>query len=103
MKNYKTMNKSLKRLWKCTAHTDKAWNGEQEVEHLVPARKTMSGKQARRMVGMCYAHLDNWGNGWLFVGRPRFVADRRYYLIADERDTLTVARVYGERWERVGY
>lgn len=97
------IKKALKRLSKATARTYKEWDGVQEVEHLIPARNTLTGKQARRMVGMCYAQLANQGNGWLFLDRPRFADGRRYYLITDERDMLTVARVYGQRWERVGY
>lgn len=103
MKKNLVIKKTLKRLDKATARTYKEWDGVQEVEHLLPARKTLTGERARRMVGMCYAQLANWGNGWQFVDRPRFAAGRRYYLIADERDMLTVARVYGQRWERVGY
>ena len=103
MKKQLTIKKALKRLDKATAYTYKVRDGVQEVEHLSPARKTLTGKQARRMVGMCYAYLNNWGKGWLFANRPRFADGRRYYLISDEHDMLTVARVYGQRWERVGY
>nr|DAI86179.1 MAG TPA: hypothetical protein [Caudoviricetes sp.] len=103
MKKNLTIKKALKRLDKATACTYKEWDGAQEVEHLIPARKTLTGKQARRMVGMCYAQLANQENGWLFFDRPRFAAGRRYYLISDTRGMLTVARVYGQRWERVGY
>lgn len=91
MKNWKVTKKQMKRLNKALAYSDRyiaEESGDVPEWSFIQARKPMSGKFARRLVGAHYATLaKNYGD-WLFVDRPKFSAGRRYILM-QETDELS--------------
>lgn len=91
MKKWKTIKKQMKRLDRAMAYSDRyiaEISGDVPEWSLIPARKPLSGKSARRLVGAHYAALaENYGD-WLFVDRPKFSAGRRYILM-QETDELS--------------
>lgn len=91
MKKWKVVKKQLKRLDRAMAYSDRyiaEESGDVPEWSFAPARKPLSGKSARRLVGAHYAALaENYGD-WLFVDRPKFSAGRRYILM-QETDELS--------------
>ena len=91
MKKWKIVKKQMKRLSKALAYSDRYITdeaGDVPEWSFIPARKPLSGKSARRLVGAHYAALaENYGD-WLFVDRPKFSAGRRYILM-QETDELS--------------
>lgn len=91
MKNWKVVKKQMKRLNKALAYSDR-YIVEESVDmpewSFVAARKPLSGKSARRLVGMYYGELAEEYGDWLFVDRPKFSAGRRYVLML-ETDELS--------------
>lgn len=91
MKKWRTIKKQMKRLGRAMAYSDR-YIAEESSDvpewSFTPARKPLSGKSARRLVGAHYAALaENYGD-WLFVDRPKFSAGRRYILV-QETDELS--------------
>lgn len=102
MKKWKVVKKQMKRLGRAMAYSDR-YIAEESSDvpewSFAPARKPLSGKSARRLVGAHYAALaENYGD-WLFVDRPKFAADRRYVLVqetdelSDRDSTLRVLQI----------
>ena len=91
MKNWKVVKKQMKRLNKALAYSDRyiaEESGDVPEWSFIPARKPMSGKSARRLVGEHYDELAESYGDWLFVDRPKFSAGRRYVLML-ETDELS--------------
>lgn len=91
MKKWRVVKKQMKRLDRAMAYSDR-YIAEESSDvpewSFAPARKPLSGKSARRLVGTYYAALaENYGD-WLFVDRPKFSAGRRYILM-QETDELS--------------
>lgn len=86
MKKWRTIKKQMKRLCMATAYSDR-YIAEESSDvpewSFVPARKPLSGKSARRLVGTYYAALAEECGDWLFVDRPKFSAGRRYVLMQE--------------------
>lgn len=81
--------KQLARLWAATAHLEQYDLNREDVQperYFTPARKPLSGKSARYLIGRHYRTLEGYGNGWLVMERPRFRADRRYIILAESED-----------------
>lgn len=91
MKKWRTIKKQMKRLDRAMAYSDRyiaEESGDVPEWSFILARKPISGKSARRLVGEHYAALaENYGD-WLFVDRPKFSAGRRYVLML-ETDELS--------------
>lgn len=91
MKKWRIIKKQMKRLDRAMAYSDRyiaEESGDVPEWSFIPARKPLSGKSARRLVGAHYDELaENYGD-WLFVDRPKFSAGRRYALML-ETDELS--------------
>ena len=100
MKKHLTTSKQLARLWAATAHAETC-GGVEPSYSFVPARKPLSGRAARRLIGTHYNTLDAYEGGWLFVERPRFRKGERYIILAEREDgqpeTLRVCRAADNR------
>ena len=91
MKKWRTIKKQMKRLERAMAYSDRyiaEEAGDVPEWSFIPARKPLSGKSARRLVGANYAALEENYGDWLFVDRPKFSAGRRYVLML-ETDELS--------------
>ena len=96
----KTIKKQLARLWAATAHYEVHNLNRSDVEperYFVPAKKPLTGKAARRLVGAHYDKMGACGGGWETVSpRPQFAAARRYIILATSEDgrpeTLSISR-----------
>lgn len=102
MKKWRTIKKQMKRLGRAMAYSDRyivEEAGDVPEWSFVPARKPLSGKSARRLVGTHYAALAEDYGDWLFVDRPKFSAGRRYILmqetdeLSDRGSTLRICKV----------
>lgn len=86
MKHWKVAKKQMKRLNKALVYVDRyiTEDGCDVPEwSFAPARKPLSGKSARRLVGAHYTALAESYGDWLFVDRPKFSAERRYVLMQE--------------------
>lgn len=88
-----TIKKQMRRLYKAL-ETD---NEFEYGDYNIPAKKPLSGKSARYLVGKNYNRLDN-EFGWVFCARPKFANGHKYVLYADLREhvnrpALIVSRV----------
>lgn len=101
MKKWRTIKKQMKRLERAMAYSDRyiaEESGDVPEWSFVPARKPLSGKSARRLVGAHYAALAEESGDWLFVDRPKFSAGRRYILmretdeLSDRDSTLRICK-----------
>lgn len=91
MKKWRTIKKQMNRIGRAMAYSDRyiaEKSGDVPEWSFVPARKPLSGKSARRLVGAHYAALAEDYGDWLFVDRPKFSAGRRYILM-QETDELS--------------
>lgn len=86
MKKWRTIKKQMKRLERAMAYSDR-YNAEESGDvpewSFISARKPLSGKSARRLVGENYSALAEKYGDWLFVDRPKFSAGRRYVLMLE--------------------
>lgn len=65
--------------------------------YFVPARKPITGKSARRLLGWHYGKAE-----WVFCERPKF-NEKRKYIFLDENLGLTVHRAELNRMYRQGW
>ena len=96
MKNWKRNKKWMRRLWNAMAfyETQNVLTGMEC--YFTPAKKPISGKTARQLVGSMYRVLDAYEGGWLFSERPKFCKGARYIILAESEDgqpeTLRICR-----------
>lgn len=86
MKKWKVVKKQMNRLDRAMASAVKYITedgGDVPEWNFAPARKPLSGKSARRLVGANYTALAAEYGDWLFVDRPKFAAARRYVLMQE--------------------
>lgn len=86
MKKWRTIKKQMKRLGRAMAYSERyivEEVGDVPEWSFVPARKPLTGKSARRLVGAHYADLAAEYGDWLFVDRPKFSVARRYVLMQE--------------------
>lgn len=100
----RTKKKQLRRLWDATAQLTES----REYYHFIPARKRLSGKSAKRLIGMHYHVLGEYAYGWMFLERPKFRGDKRYIIFDEKPDWacdsyLRVARAEDNFALRKGY
>lgn len=91
MKKWKSQKKQMKRLDRAIASSVRyitEEGGDVPEWSFAPASKPLSGKSARRLVGVHYDALAESYGDWLFVDRPKFSAGRRYVLM-QETDELS--------------
>ena len=90
---YRVAKKHWRRLNDATATLDECSVGT----YFVPARKPMTGKSARRLLGWHYEKAE-----WVFCERPKF-NNQRKYIFLDENLGLTVHRADLNRAYRPGW
>lgn len=78
-KKNRTIKKQLRRLWDATAHV----YADRYFEEYMPAKKPITGRTARRLIGTHYRVLGEYGNGWANVERPKFNLGRKYVILAE--------------------